>query len=621
MKNTTLFILFFALHLSAQSPFSTPGIILADTVETQSVVWGDYNNDGWDDLFLSRGDEATGASATNLLLLNQSGVLAPQTVSGVTTLNDLSGGATWGDYNNDGHLDLYVAVAAPLSGKNNNLFLNDGVGGFVDKTGATDVGDIANDPEDSGFTGWGDYDNNGYLDMFVDNGLVMFIPPDLMIPRKQVNSFYKNVDGFFTKQVPEEIGKLVSSDPTYTTFRSGFAWFDYNNDGYLDIFNGSGYGSGNKMWKNSQADSFVQVFDFSEDFTSTRGASWADFDNDGDFDLFTSNIIDGDRGANFMYENFSTPELDSLLLWGSEYGPIVTDVYYSNGSTWGDFDNDGDLDLFVASYGNPDSNEISRYYQNSGFPDYEFTVQRSETDTLDAYNGTKRGFGRAAAAADVDQDGDLDLAVSRTGNPLLYINQNIGNNWTQVKLTGNGNTNTTAIGARIKLIAQITGQGGRTVQLREISGQTGAGGQNSLTAHFGLGDATQIDSLVLIWPTTGNQEIFTNLAVNQFYSFIETEVSGLSSDSKQPAVFKLFNNYPNPFNPSTTISYHLSNPDFVRLQVYDVLGESVQILVDKNQTAGTYSVSFDAQGLANGVYYYSLKAGSKTQVRKMILLK
>ncbi len=602
MKKSAFILIIFVLSLNAQSPFTTPGLILADTTESQSVVWGDYNNDGWCDLFISRGNEGTGAPETNLLFMNQSGILVSQTVSGVTTESELSAGASWGDYDNDGFLDLYVTVAAPLSGKNNNLYLNNGAGGFVDKTGSADVGAITNDAEDSGYSGWGDFDNDGFLDMFVDNGLVIWIPPNTLIPRKQVNSFYSNDAGFFTKEVKEDIGLIVSSDPAYTTFRSGFAWCDYNNDGYLDLFNGSGYGSGNKMWKNSQADSFVQVFDFSEDWTSTRGVSWGDFDNDGDFDLFTSNIIDGDRGANFFYENFSTPTLDSLLLWGSEHGPIVTDVYYSNGSSWGDYDNDGDLDLFVASSGSPDSNSVSRYYQNSGYPDYEFTVEAAEMDSLDAYNGTMRGFGRGTANADVDHDGDLDLVVGRSGNPMLYTNQNSSGNWIQVSLTGNGNTNLSAIGARIRLVAQISGQGGNTVQMREISSQTGAGSQNSLTAHFGLGDAVQVDSLILIWPATGNEEVFTDLAVNQFYSFIETEVNSLSENQHAPKVFELYANYPNPFNPSTYLHYQIGSKSRVNLTIFNTLGQKIETLVNQEQAAGTYSVLFKAKGLANVVY-------------------
>lgn len=617
-----LFLLLFTVSfLSAQNPFTSPPIVLyPDSTECQAVLWGDYNDDGWDDLYITRGVQGTGATATNLFFTNNNGTLVFQSMNGLTTRNEFSGGACWGDYNNDGHLDIFAAVVAPYSGLNNNLFMNDGLGSFVDKTGSPDVGDIANDAEDTGFVGWADYNNDGYLDAFVDNGRVVFLG-GVNYPYKEINSFYESSSGVYTKKTSTEVGDIVSSDEAFQTYRSGFAWCDYNNDGYMDIYNGSGYGSGDRLWKNNQNGMFLNTLDFSGYWTSTRSVSWGDFDNDGDFDLFLGCVVDGDRGANFLFENFSTPTVDSLTPWGSEHGEIVTDIHYTNSTTWGDFDNDGDLDLFASNWGNPDSNDICRYYMNSGFPDYEFSVESSLLDSLNPNNGTIIGFGRGTACADLDHDGDLDLAVARTGNPLLYLNQSAGNNWVQVRLQGNGTTNIAAIGARVRLVATISEQGGRTIQYREI-GQSGSGGQNSLTAHFGLGDATQVDTLEITWPVSGNKETFTNLAVNQFYSFVETEISALdepfSTDLKS---FELFANYPNPFNPWTTISYQLPVACKVNLSIYDVQGRKIRTLVNRAQNAGLYHKTFEATGLASGVYFYKLQAANFIKVRKMMLVR
>jgi len=93
------------------------------------------------------------------------------------------------------------------------------------------------------------------------------------------------------------------------------------------------------------------------------------------------------------------------------------------------------------------------------------------------------------------------------------------------------------------------------------------------------------------------------------------------SDSSTPAKFNLYQNYPNPFNPATTIRYDLSGPGKVNLTIFDVLGRELQTLVDARQVSGSYSVTFDGKDLASGIYYYFLKKGMKTQVRKMILLK
>ena len=622
MKQVIFFLLFWTVSLMAQNPFTLPPIVLyQDTTECQAVLWGDYDGDGWSDLYITRGVQGTGATATNLFFVNNNGVLSYQSMGALTSRDEFSASGSWGDYNNDGYLDLYVAVVAPMSGLNNNLFMNDGMGGFVDKTGSPDVGDIANDAEDSGFVGWGDYNNDGYLDMFVDNGRVVFFG-GANYPYKEVNSFYENSSGVFSKKTDAEIGDIVSTDEAYQTYRSGFAWCDYNNDGYLDIYNGSGYGSGDRLWKNNQSAMFLNTLDFSGYWTSTRSVSWGDFDNDGDFDLYLGCVVDGDRGANFLFENFSTPTIDNFISWGSEHGEIVTDIHYTNSTTWGDFDNDGDLDLFASNWGNPDSNDVSRYYMNSGYPDYEFSVQHSLLDSLNPNNGTIIGFGRGAACADVDHDGDLDLAVARTGNPLLYLNQNTENNWVQINLKGNGTTNTSAIGARLRLVANISGQGGQTVQYREISGQTGAAGQNSLTAHFGLGDATRVDTLEITWPVTGNKETFVDLQVNQFYSFVETEVSGLKESSvTKLKSFKLFANYPNPFNPTTTISYQLPSSGKVKLSVYNNLGQEIRTLVNRQQSAGVYQQIFNGANLASGVYFYKLRAGDFVQMRKMMLVR
>lgn len=618
MKIAIVIVFLLMLQVAAQNPFTTPPIILSpDTTECQSVSWGDYNGDGWDDLYLTRGIEQTGTAALNLFFVNQNGVLVPQAMDGLTTRLELSGTATWGDYNNDGFIDLYAAVVAPMSTANNNLFMNDGLGGFVDKTGSADVGAIANDPQDSGYSGWGDYNNDGWLDMFVDNGKVF-----LQYPLKEVNSFYENSEGVFSKKNASEIGNIVSTEDDYKTFRSGFIWCDYNNDGYLDIFNGSGLGSNNRLWKNTAGTGFTSVFHFTEDLSATRGICAGDFDNDGDLDFYLNSVVDGDRGVNFMYENRSTPTLDSLYKWPVEKGVVVTNLFWSNSSIWGDFDNDGDLDLFVSNWGEPDSGDVSHYYENSGYPDYNFTTVPGAVDTLNPGNGTQKGAGRGAAACDVDHDGDLDLATARTGCPLLYLNQTSGNNWVQVKLTGNGDTNISAVGAKVRITADITEQGGHTSQIREISAQSGSGSQNSLTAHFGLGNASLIDTLEITWPVTGSVEVFTNLTVNQLYSFIETKVSAVETPAHlQAGSFKLYANYPNPFNPVTTLRYELDESGSVNLTVYNAAGEKVQTLVSGRQAAGFHSIRFDGKEFSSGVYFYQLNTRFGSEIHKMILLK
>ena len=511
-----------SLLYAQTDPFNSPVILDADTLENQAVAFGDYNDDGWVDLYITRGNSDDGTSYTNLFFTNQSGTFVKETTGDPATVDSTSGGATWGDYNNDGYLDLYVANAqngaSPPFGnatpKQNHLFMG-GPGGL---TLVTNAGDIIDTVEDSRHVGWGDYDNDGYLDMFVDNGRVGGFGP-----LKGKNSFYRNNgNGTFTLT---DVGNLVLDDNAYKTFGSGFGWADYNNDGYSDIFNAGGGGPINRLWKNNgDGSGFTEVlssvFQDSNYPTSTLGVSWGDFDNDGDMDLFLANMIDGSNvGYNYLYENLTTASKDSFhIVRGNT--DLDTTFDYSQGTVWEDFDNDGDLDLFVANDGNS-SLDISRYYVNSGYPDYNLTPIVSIVETLDPGDGTQKGFGRGAAAADVDNDGDIDLVVARYGKPLLYKNKGNSNNYVFIKLTGNGTTNYSAIGAKVYVVANIPEQGGVVKQFREVSGVTGGGGQNDMRQHFGLGTATVIDSVIIKWPASGLTDIYTNVAVNQYLSYSE----------------------------------------------------------------------------------------------------
>jgi len=501
-----IFILIFALaanQLWAQDPFSSPTVLPgADANMSQGVAWGDYDNDGWIDLYLTKGNDVNGDKYPNYLYKNSSGTLVKQNIAGITDITLASGAATWGDIDNDGFIDLYVAGAQNGIGgtkPENNLFLNDGNGSFIDKTGDATTGAIVTDKEDSRHVGWGDYNNDGYLDVFVDNGSITFFGP-----QKGNNSFYANDgDGTFTRKGEADIGNIVyegSGNSPYRTFGSGFGWTDFNNDGYLDIFNCSGGGKDNVLWQNNP--STGQFDDVTPGVmkpvqTSFISASWVDYDNDGDMDLFACNMIDGNIWHNYLFRNNSTTttvSFDSL----TGIGPLVTDTYESMGSAWGDVDNDGDLDVFVTN--RPDNNQTqipSTLYTNNGAGSgYTFSKAKDYF-----YPGATDNFqGRGVAMADINNDGFLDLVTAREGEPLLYMNQaNNSNKFALVKLVGTGTTNRSAIGSRIKITANVPEQNGVITQMREVMGMTGGGGQNSLRQHFGLGTATKIDDIKVLW--------------------------------------------------------------------------------------------------------------------------
>ena len=227
---------------------------------------------------------------------------------------------------------------------------------------------------------------------------------------------------------------------------------------------------------------------------ASRGVSWGDLDNDGDFDLFVTNYAE----ASFLYLNDGAGSFVRRTM-----GPEVTAVAPSQGSSWGDFDNDGDLDLVVANEG---ANNF--LYENEGGT---FTAT-GEAPTLDA------GFSWAAAWADVQGDGFLDLLITNiTGPNFFYENAGNGNHWLQLRLVGTVSPRT-PFGAVATLSATIDGE--TVVQTRHLASQSGFLAQQPAILHFGLGDATAVDSLQIRWPAGGVQTVAVP-AVDQRLTVVE----------------------------------------------------------------------------------------------------
>jgi hypothetical protein len=180
-------------------------------------------------------------------------------------------------------------------------------------------------------------------------------------------------------------------------------------------------------------------------------------------------------------------------------------------------------------------------------------------------------------------------------------------------------SNKSAIGTIVKLKAEISGN--PVWQMRKVAGQNGYCGQN-LQIHFGLGDATQIDSLVIQWPSGIIQNV-EGLNINDYNIVVEdTNTVSVNNESGQSQMgFHLYQNYPNPFNPSTTISWQSPMDSKQVLKVFDVLGNEIITLVDEEKEFGYYEINFNSVGLPSGIYFYSLNAGAFHETKKMILLR
>lgn len=462
-------ILFAALtDCPAQTTFTkiTEGDVVNDLgIGFVRGAWGDFNNDGFLDLFVNN------KGGTNVLYQNNGN----GTFTKITQGDPVQGAnehtiSSWVDYDNDGNLDLCVpaGLEAPTPA-HIVLYHNNGNGTFS-RASAGSLTNLA------GFFGWGewaDYDNDGFVDLLISN------IADLSVGGQNV-LFRNNGNGTFTKVT----AGAVTSDTIVTW---GLIWGDYDNDGFVDLFVVShSPNSFNRLYHNDRNGTFSRVL--TNLVTTDRwpssggnGAVWADYDNDGFLDLF---VIADPGTPNRLYHNIGNGTFikitsDPMLSHSPGAG--------SSGCAWGDYDNDGYLDLFVSNY-----NGHNQLFHNDG--NGTFTEIFSGSPANDGGAGV---FYAAPSWVDYDNDGFLDLFVAGgstdngPGKNLLYRNNGNSNAWLEIKCVGTV-SNRSAIGAKVRARASIAGK--TFWQLREIKQ---GGGHNSapLVAHFGLGDATNVEML------------------------------------------------------------------------------------------------------------------------------
>ena len=458
-------------------------------------AWGDFDRDGWIDLFV------TGNLAANTLYRNLgAGVFAVSAHSPQVSLPDVpSGGATFADYDNDGWLDLYVVNHGA-----NRLFRNEGGAGFRDVTARAGVGDRGKGTS----AAWGDYDNDGWLDLYVTNWSCFPECESVDFTRQADRLYHNNGDGSFTD---------VSGALGYAqTLGAGFApaFIDYDSDGDLDLYvvndklqneignllwRNDGAGCGHWCWTNVSAGSGANLL------INGMGIDAADYDNDGDFDLYITDMVYTmyllrNDGGGFRNRAHSA----GVAL---NYGP---DQAVGWGAVFFDFDNDGWQDLYVAA---------TNYHQT--FPELDVSFMNARPDALFRNDG-RGGFvdvgvasGIAAdlptlgvAYADYDRDGDLDIITGNWNSGYrLYQNQSGAGRWLSLELRGGFEINADAVGSKVYVRA------GGVTQLQTVRIGTGLGGNNQLPLHFGLGAATSAD-IRIVW-ANGLECALENVPANQ----------------------------------------------------------------------------------------------------------
>ncbi len=443
-------------------------------METHSVSWGDFDNDGNIDLFLS------GDGVDNILYHNQGNAVFERLNAVELQISALSRGASWGDYDNDGQLDLFIVND---QGADNTLLRNQGDGSFrnVSLTAGIRAGGHSNSAS------WGDYDRDGLLDIFVANDFSV----------EEDNFVHRNLgDGSF-RRVDRSIG-----------IEGGFSdlgvWVDYDNDGDVDLFvSNIRNQQRNFLYANDGGGRFLHITSGAlvSDEGRSAGSSWADYDNDGDLDVLVA--FEG-FGRSFIYRNDGESRFTRLDDNNSSHR--LSDCL---GSAWVDYDNDGDLDLCLVN------RSIALLYRNDGGE-----LQEIQFRDMTAGEGVRT----ATAWADYDNDGDMDVFIANSSArhaSALYRNRGNDGAWVNIALSGLL-SNRAAIGARVRARAFIDGR--HVWQMRRVEGQSGYRSQNSLRVHFGLGDARLIDSLLIEWPS-GIRQILTCMPVRRFYRIEEADTS------------------------------------------------------------------------------------------------
>lgn len=429
---------------------------IADSGLGKGVAFADIDNDGYVDLYVSN------KGGANKLYLNRGNGsfvdISAEAGEGID-YTGFSMGSVFGDFDNDGLVDLYLATGGRYEIEANRLFKNLGNGKFVDVTNAAGVG-LKEFTYSASFV---DYDNDGFLDIYCAN----------YGPGAKNVLFRNNGNGSFA-DVSDQAGV---GDLSWSWMG---VWADVNGDNYQDLYVVNGrypVGEPNRLYLNQGNGTFREVAREAgvADPHWGLGASFADIDNDGDLDLFVSNYV----GRNGLYLNDGQGQFSDA----SEQ-VINPRQGWGKGPTFGDIDHDGDLDLYEG-----DCKLANQLYINDGSG--KFVDQAAKQPQLQCSTVRTKG----TAFADVDNDGDLDLYVVNWGAPnKFYLNEQNDDNWLKVKALGS-RSNRNAIGAKVKLFS-----GEKLLAVREVGSATGFCAQQPLVQHFGV-DAKNSYRVSVLFPS------------------------------------------------------------------------------------------------------------------------
>ena len=498
------------------------------------IAFFDYDMDGWLDVFLTNGMrlEETytpeNGPTTHLFKNNRDGTFTDVTAKAGIARTGWTVGVCVGDYDNDGWDDLFCTTWG-----HNVLWHNNGDGTFTDVTKKAGLYD-ERVRWNSGCS-WLDYDRDGRLDLFVGNYIdidLKKIPvpgqtgycqwkgiPVMCGPRGLPGGmnilYHNNGDGTFT-DVSEKAG-ILKQGPRYSITAVSY---DFDNDGWPDIYVAVD-SEPSILYHNNHDGTFTDIAvvagcAYNEDGQEQAGmgVGVADYDADGWFDIFKTNF--SDDTSDLYHNNGDGTFTDATFVSGVG----VNTQYVGWGAGFLDFDNDGWPDILqVNGHVYP---EIEKYNLDATFKVPRIVYRNlgngkfKDTSAEMGPGISERFSSRGCAFGDYDNDGDIDVLVLNMNDPPSLLRNDGGNrlNWIKIKLVGT-QCNRTAIGARVRVVT------GKHSQINEVHSGDSVMSQSDLRLHFGLGQAKTVDLIEVKWPTTQKVEKFTRAEANQILTIRE----------------------------------------------------------------------------------------------------
>ena len=495
------------------------------------IAFYDYDNDGWLDIFVVNGWRLEGFPAgreptCHLYKNNRDGTFTDVTQRAGLARSGWGQGVCIGDYDNDGYEDLFITYY----GKN-ALYHNNGDGTFTDVTGKAGVGGKGTRWNTG--CAFVDYDRDGHLDLFVANYIDMDLktapvpesgpclykgimvacgPPGLQGGRNIL--YHNNGDGTFT-----DVSEPSGITSTAGTYGLGVLVADFDNDGWPDIYVAND-STASTLYQNRKNGKFEDIavqagVAFSPDGKpqAGMGVSAGDYDHAGRLDIVKTNFA-GDTHS--LYRNLGDGNFEDATF---RSGLGTNTKYLGWGCGFFDMDNDGWLDILVCNgHVYPEVEKLTteaayaerkllyRNLRTGRFEDVSFRAGQGISDPVAA---------RGCAFGDFDNDGDLDVVVNTINDfpQLLRCDSSTGNHWIKIRTIGT-KSNRSGIGARIKCVCRPPELQKPMEQIDEVRSGGSYLSQNDLRIHFGLGKAPKADLIEIQWPS-GTVDTLKDVAANQ----------------------------------------------------------------------------------------------------------